>query len=72
MKPRRNPRRESILWAILAIVTGAWILSPAASEAFRPGQPAPEISGGPWINSERLTLDGLKGRVVLVEFWTYG
>ncbi len=25
-----------------------------------------------WINSEPLTLDGLKGKVVLVDFWTYG
>jgi hypothetical protein len=36
------------------------------------GQPAPEITGGPWINSEPLSLAGLRGRVVLVEFWTYG
>jgi thiol-disulfide isomerase/thioredoxin len=24
-----------------------------------------------WLNSERLTPDGLRGRVVLVDFWTY-
>jgi hypothetical protein len=36
------------------------------------GQPAPEITGGPWINSPPLSLAGLRGRVVLVEFWTYG
>jgi hypothetical protein len=36
------------------------------------GQPAPEITGGPWINSQPLSLSGLRGRVVLVEFWTYG
>jgi hypothetical protein len=36
------------------------------------GQAAPEITGGPWINSEPLSLGGLRGRVVLVEFWTYG
>jgi hypothetical protein len=38
----------------------------------RLGDPAPEIAGGPWINSAPLTLQGLRGRVVLVEFWTYG
>jgi hypothetical protein len=38
----------------------------------RPGAPAPEIAGGPWINSTPLTLAGLRGRVVAVEFWTYG
>jgi hypothetical protein len=42
------------------------------AEILRAGQPAPEIAGGPWINSAALTLEGLRGRVVLVEFWTYG
>ena len=38
----------------------------------RPGAAAPELGGGPWINSTPLTVAGLRGRVVLVEFWTYG
>ena len=30
------------------------------------------IDGAPvWLNSEPLTADGLRGRVVLVDFWTY-
>jgi thiol-disulfide isomerase/thioredoxin len=33
---------------------------------------APEISSGLWINSEPLTLKNLRGRVVLIEFWTFG
>src|SRR6185312_10743609 len=32
---------------------------------------APEISNGQWINSEPLTLKSLRGRVVLLEFWTF-
>jgi thiol-disulfide isomerase/thioredoxin len=32
---------------------------------------APELSTGIWINSEPLTLKGLHGRVVLIEFWTF-
>ncbi len=33
---------------------------------------APEIVGvKDWINSEPITLEGLKGKVVLVDFWTY-
>ena len=32
---------------------------------------APELSTGLWINSEPLTLNGLHGRVVLIEFWTF-
>jgi len=41
-------------------------------EAFFVGKPAPEISGGPWINTQPLVLADLRGQVVLVEFWTYG
>lgn len=33
---------------------------------------APEFASGAWINSEPLTLQSLRGRVVLVEFWTFG
>jgi len=33
---------------------------------------APEFAAGTWINSEPLTIKGLNGRVVLVEFWTFG
>ncbi|HEX9425048.1 MAG TPA: thioredoxin-like domain-containing protein [Pyrinomonadaceae bacterium] len=35
---------------------------------------APELTGGRgWLNSDRpLTLEALKGKVVLLDFWTYG
>ena len=33
---------------------------------------APPLGAGEWINSKPLTLEALRGRVVLVEFWTYG
>jgi hypothetical protein len=57
------------------LVTAAGIVGLATAEGqSRPavGRPAPEIAGGPWINGEPLSLAGLRGRVVLVEFWTYG
>ena len=44
----------------------------AAGRQVRVGQAASEITGGPWINSEPLSLVALRGRVVMVEFWTYG
>jgi len=52
----------------------AFLAAPPGSEAFtaRVGQPAPEITGGPWINSEPLSMERLRGRVVAVEFWTFG
>ena len=33
---------------------------------------APALADGKWINSEALTLAGLRGRVVMVDFWTFG
>jgi thiol-disulfide isomerase/thioredoxin len=33
---------------------------------------APAFAEGTWINSETLTVEKLRGRVVLVEFWTFG
>ena len=44
----------------------------AEGQLLSAGQIVPEITGGPWINSQPLTMSGLRGRVVLVEFWTYG
>lgn len=33
---------------------------------------APEITGiSKWLNSEPLTMQGLRGKVVLIDFWTY-
>ena len=43
-----------------------------AERGIRVGHVAPEITGGPWINSAPLSLGALRGRVVFVEFWTYG
>jgi hypothetical protein len=60
------------------ILMGALALSPrgavpASARALRLGQPAPDLTGGgAWINSAPLTLQALRGRAVLVEFWTYG
>lgn len=35
------------------------------------GPAAPEITAETWLNSEPLSLADLRGRVVLVEFWTF-
>ena len=36
------------------------------------GTAAPEITSPTWLNSEPLRLDHLRGKVVMVEFWTFG
>jgi thiol-disulfide isomerase/thioredoxin len=38
----------------------------------RAAEKAPALSQGTWINSEPLKLDSLRGRVVVVDFWTFG
>jgi len=49
-----------------------WAIRPALGQPLKLGQQAPEIAGAPWINSPPLAMSALNGRVVLVEFWTYG
>jgi thiol-disulfide isomerase/thioredoxin len=38
----------------------------------RSARRAPELAEGSWINSEPLAIAKLRGRVVLVDFWTFG
>ena len=65
---RRSARLAALLMtaATLAIATGA------SAELVAPGRPAPELASGAWINSQPLTMQTLRGRVVLVDFWTFG
>ena len=45
-----------------------------SSTAFKSSESAaaPDLASGNWINSEPLKLKDLHGRVVLIEFWTFG
>ncbi|MBC8280796.1 MAG: redoxin domain-containing protein [Chloroflexi bacterium] len=52
----------------LALASLVFLIISAACTTF----PAPEFKGiKAWINSEPLTLEELRGKVVLVDFWTY-
>ena len=63
---------SNLQWKTRALaVCGALFLSVSLGSA-EIGNPAPEISGQSWINSKSLTLAELKGKVVLLEFWTFG
>jgi thiol-disulfide isomerase/thioredoxin len=60
--------------AIAAVLTAGALGAPLtpAAPGVRVGQPAPEITGSSWLNSDPLSIAGLRGRVVFVEFWTFG
>ena len=48
------------------------VSQPASSSALKNFGPAPPFTGiSTWINSKPLTTASLRGRVVLVDFWTY-
>ena len=64
--------RRVCLIALLLTGLFGWKDSQAHGQALRPGQLAANLTGGPWINSSALSMEGLRGRVVLLEFWTYG
>ncbi|MFN2493149.1 MAG: redoxin domain-containing protein [Pyrinomonadaceae bacterium] len=51
---------------------GPFGLYPAYESSASAAADAPELATGDWINSEPLKLKDLRGRVVLVEFWTFG
>ena len=84
MRPRKLTQLLIITLLVLATVAVAYsrrsslpgVLPFTISE---PSQPlpvsespvAPELARGTWINSDPLTLKGLRGRVVLVDFWTF-
>ena len=64
--------RRARFFAGALLATVALGSAQASGQSVRVGQPAPDVAGAPWINSAPLTTPALRGRVVLVEFWTYG
>ena len=54
----------------LLLVAGIFLTLQSAEG--RIGGQAPEIENETWLNSEPLRLADLRGKVVMVEFWTFG
>ena len=55
------------------IATTVTALCLATGAAKAQGRTAPEFSGiNQWLNSAPLSMASLRGKVVLVDFWTYG
>ena len=70
----RRPRRErrAAALAVVALLAIAITTARAAQDGVGLGRAAPELAPGAWINSSPLTMAALRGKVVLVDFWTYG
>ena len=57
-----------ILGVSLTAVSWAGVQQPVAMR-----MPAPELMGiDEWINSKPMLLKDLKGRVIVLHFWTFG
>lgn len=68
-------QRHSLLLMGIFLTTALSVPSPARQTPARPAparDQAPEWKSGPWINSPPLQVSALKGKVVVLEFWTYG
>jgi hypothetical protein len=65
-----GPGARLVLGLTALVFAGAAGVAVAQGPA--PGHTAPEITAGRWINSAPQTIGGLRGRVVLLEFWTFG
>ena len=64
---------RSLRSLLLLAFLGLAALGPRAAAAAGAGDPAPELAGiEGWINAEPQSLAALRGRVVLVNFWTLG
>ena len=65
-------RRKLIGTQILITLVGFLLLFFAWAEGGMVGEPAPEFTNAVWVNSAPLKLEDLRGKVILLEFWTYG
>lgn len=77
-----KPLAKYMILAALALSAGAVVRAQTSSNTvaqptelqhgLREPYQAPEFEGiETWLNSKPLTMQGLKGKVVLVDFWTY-
>jgi thiol-disulfide isomerase/thioredoxin len=69
----------TVALAVVAVASSAaaiagFVTSPVSDDGSAPAinQPAPNFTGiDKWLNSDPLTMQQLRGKVVLVDFWTY-
>jgi hypothetical protein len=59
--------------ACIAVALAA--VTVCAQTVYSPGIVPPELTGGPWLNTPKeapIKLADRKGKVTVVEFWTFG
>lgn len=69
MKSRLHKTRIILFACAMAAIAGGAV---HAAPKNMVGNPVPSITSPIWINAEPKLASELKGKVVLVEFWTYG
>lgn len=68
----RRQFSTTALGAAIGIATAPWPVRAAPSQLLRDEGAAPEFAGiEKWLNSAPLSIQGLAGKAVLVDFWTY-
>jgi hypothetical protein len=74
-------RRRHFAGHVGALLVGVSLVILGAPRAAHAQQPyeldvaAPQLIGGPWLNTPRnqpIKLASLRGKVTIVEFWTFG
>ena len=64
-------KKTRIYIIVIALLAVFWTFYQAGASGLGPGAPAPELKGGPWLGGEPLTLEELRGKVVLLDMWTF-
>ena len=67
---REDSMFERITIGLSVVLAGLLLTLAVANAAV--GMKAPDITNETWLNSAPLHLSDLKGKVVMVEFWTFG
>jgi thiol-disulfide isomerase/thioredoxin len=70
----QGERSRQVCRALSGVVLAAALLGTWPAWAVEPGQGMPELThtrASEWINSSPLSLEALRGKVVLIDFWTF-
>lgn len=66
--------KKFILFAIIFIFSNSFLLAQTDKEMYQAKVRAPELTGDKgWLNTDKpLSIAALKGKIILLDFWTYG